>query len=663
MAWEMPDLLFFYNGPQCGASAPDHAHLQAGSRGLLPIERDWLNYENHTRKIYSLPPTQQNDTIDSSECGIYLLTGYACPAFLIRTHSVVDKSVFFERLYNALPIVDDENEPRLNILCWRQAKGNGGSDELITIVFPRKKHRPECYSANGSKQYLISPGAIDMGGLLIAPRREDYDRMTTKKAAAILSEVTLDETDLRPVIHALADQVKETKAERSERPRFINAKMKEPKVNVGIVSAQCIHFSCNTPFRAKGYNVEGEQTVQYSEGCILWNGNLYSELTLIPADDNASFSLHDVTIGVNFHWERKETQTFKGVLRFVVEEEKICAINILPVEDYLISVISSEMKSTSSMEFLKAHAVISRSWLLAQMERRREPDSNRGFFNFPKGENEYIRWYDREDHTIFDVCADDHCQRYQGITRANNPAVVEAIRQTRGLILMDGKNICDARFSKCCGGVTEEYEYCWEDRHLPALSSIRDLADEHDNQNFPDLSIEKEAERWIRSNPPALCNTKDKEILSQVLNDYDLETTDFYRWKVSYTQSEIAQLITEKLKMDFGAIVDLIPLERGHSGRISKLKIVGTEKMLTIGKELEIRRTLSTTHLLSSAFVVDKETSVNGVPSGFTLVGAGWGHGVGLCQIGAAVMGNQGYSYDDILRHYYSGVTIKSIYK
>ena len=405
--------------------------------------------------------------------------------------------------------------------------------------------------------------------------------------------------------------------------------------------------------------------VEFSEGGILWNGTQYRELTFHPSTEDSSFSLHDVTIGVNFHWERKETQTFLGTLRLVVDADKICAINDLPVEKYLESVISSEMSATSSLELLKAHSVISRSWLLAQMDKRKKlKEGTNSFFSFIKKDDELIKWYDREDHAIFDVCADDHCQRYQGITKETSPNVAKAIAATRGKILMSEGEICDARFSKSCGGVSEEYQYCWENIKMPYLLAVRDTAKGvKDEDVIPDLTIEANADNWIRTAPDAFCNTHDKEILSQVLNDFDQETTDFYRWRVVYTQKELNDLITEKLKMDLGDIIDLVPVERGVSGRLCKLKIVGSKRSFTIGKELEIRRVLSTSHLYSSAFVVDKDDVKDGVPQKFTLIGAGWGHGVGLCQIGAAVMGAQGYDYNQILLHYYRNAEIKSIYK
>ena len=398
-------------------------------------------------------------------------------------------------------------------------------------------------------------------------------------------------------------------------------------------------------------NTTNDQQVEVSVGIVS-----------SPQDSESSFSLDDVVIGINFHWERKETQTFLGTLRFVVEEGKICAINQLPVEWYLESVISSEMSATSSMELLKSHAVISRSWLLAQMEKRKNvaKEGNNGFFSFVKTDTELIRWYDREDHTIFDVCADDHCQRYQGITKETSPHVKEAVAATRGMILSYDGEICDARFYKSCGGVLEEFQYCWENIKKPYLIALRDSENESD---FPDLTIEANADKWIRESPASYCNTNDKSILTQVLNDYDQETSDFYRWKVNYSQQELRTLIEDKTKMSFGDILDLVPLERGKSGRIWRLKIVGSKASFTIGKELEIRRVLSASHLYSSAFVVDKyDTDAQGVPQRFELIGAGWGHGVGLCQIGAAVMGAKGYKYDEILLHYYRGAEIKKIY-
>lgn len=640
------DLMVFYNGPKCGASAPDHLHFQAGTNGILPLQTNWQRLSRNLTDIISL-----ND-----EEKISVVRDFIVPAFVIISKSAESDEALFRRLYKAMPQRGDETEPMMNIISWRKG------EEFISVIIPREKHRPEAYFAEGDAQFVVSPGALDMSGLIITPREEDFRKLTEEKALSLLQECGVSEEKMNAIIAKLkASKDAEDAAEASS---TLYNKGKQPDVTVGIVSAQKIHFSLNKPYLAKGEKVLGEQVVEFSEGGVLWNGNQYSQLTFHPQSADASFSLSDVTIGVNFHWERKETQTFLGTLRFVVESDKIVAINELPVEKYLESVISSEMSATSSLELLKAHAVISRSWLLAQMKKRREvAESGNNFFSFTKKEDTLIRWYDRDDHTLFDVCADDHCQRYQGITKETSPHVAEAIRQTKGQILMDGDEICDARFSKCCGGITEEFQYCWEDTPKTYLTAVRDIAlgVEH---TLPNLTNEEEAEKWIRFNPPAFCNTQDKKILSEVLNDYDQETVNFYRWKETLSQEKLQQLIADKLKMDLGAILDMKAVERGKSGRISKLQIIGTEKIFTIGKELEIRRTLSDSHLLSSAFVVDKyDKDEQGVPQRFELIGAGWGHGVGLCQIGAAVMGEQGYHYDAILLHYYQGAEIKKLYK
>lgn len=436
----------------------------------------------------------------------------------------------------------------------------------------------------------------------------------------------------------------------------------EPIVSVGIVSASKLLFSLNAPYTVCGSQRCGKQVVELSEGRILWENAFYDELLFEPTDAHSSFTLEDVTIGVNFHWERKEAQTFLGKLRFIVQDNNICAINELPVETYLTSVISSEMRATSSLELLKAHAVISRSWLLAQMEQRKAENNNvEKQPSFFKTDEEIVRWYDREDHKRFDVCADDHCQRYQGITKAANKHVVEAIQQTAGEILTSHGEICDARYSKCCGGAVEEFQYCWENIKKPYLQALPDTLP--DTTPLPDLTDETVARQWILSSPNTFCNTTDQKVLSQVLNDFDQETTDFYRWTQTYSQAEVKQLLEEKLEVQFGDIIDLVPLERGKSGRIYRLKIVSKERTLIIGKELEIRRALSKSHLYSSAFIVEKADIKDSVPQKFIIKGAGWGHGVGLCQIGAAMMGKQGYRYEEILLHYYKGAEITKIYQ
>lgn len=430
----------------------------------------------------------------------------------------------------------------------------------------------------------------------------------------------------------------------------------EPKVSVGILWYKKITFLLNSPYICQDQLIEGENIVSWKNGKIAWNGELYDELLFEPKEDNASFTLTDVTIGINFHWERKEDQVFQGALKLVVSNDTITAINLIKVEDYLTSVISSEMSPTASLQLLKAHAVISRSWLLAQIEKNKEIVSNKETYTaFTETDTELIRWYDREDHTLFDVCADDHCQRYQGITRAstNINIVKQAIKETYGEVLKSEERICDARFSKCCGGVVEEFQNCWEDIKFPYLVKLRDS---ENSKDVPDLTQEQESIKWIHTRPDAFCNTQDKKILGQVLNNYDQETTDFYRWSVIYSQEELSALVLNRSGIDFGLIEELIPIERGTSGRLIKMKIVGSKKTLIIGKELEIRRILSQSHLYSSAFTVDKKDGK------FILTGAGWGHGVGLCQIGAAVMGEKGYTYSEILLHYYVGATIDKLY-
>ncbi len=601
-----PDLMVFYNGPMCGASAPDHAHLQAGTSGILPLQREW---QRLSRNLTEVARRGEDATLS-------VIEDYPCAALAIRSRSRRGSERMFATLYHALPKVPDQTEPMLNVVAWR------ADDEYVSVVFPRRKHRPDCYYKDNDEKLLVSPGALDMSGLIITPRREDFERITPEQALAILSECALSVEDMEALKERLAKVT--FNVERSA------ASMEEPNVTVGIVSGQKIVFELNGDYTAKGETLVGMQTVELAEGGLLWRGQNYRSLRFKPQDDDASFTLHDVTIGVGFHWERQEKQTFRGMLRLVVEADKVLAINELPVEQYLESVISSEMSATSSPELLKAHAVISRSWLLCQMENRQKEGRDKGnsFFSFVKKDDELLRWYDREDHTLFDVCADDHCQRYQGITRASSPAVAEAIKATRGQVLMSDNELCDARFSKCCGGQTEEFQYCWENIKKPYLVSVSD----------------------------PFCHTSDRRILSQVLNDYDQETPDFYEWTVAYTQEELTELVNRKTKLDLGDIVDLIPLDRGTSGRIWRLQLVGTKRSFIIGKELEIRRALSETHLYSSAFDVEKRDNR------FILHGRGWGHGVGLCQIGAAVMGEKGYDYDDILLYYYRGAEIKQIY-
>jgi len=447
--------------------------------------------------------------------------------------------------------------------------------------------------------------------------------------------------------------------------------MKEPNVSVAIMASNEILFELYGEFNCSCNKVRcsGKYVARYESGIIfitnnsethtIESGTIFSSANI----DSDTFLLRDVLIGKDFHWQQKENQRFQGSLKFLIENDVLTAVNVLPVENYLTSVISSEMNATSSLELLKAHSIISRSWLLAQTDKSKDIiASNKEYESEIRTDDEIVKWYDKEDHTLYDVCADDHCQRYQGITKLVAHNAQEAVTATRGVVLKYDDKICDARFSKSCGGISESFENVWEPVKHPYLQKIIDYKFESEEYDL-DLRKEVAAEKWIRNNPSAYCNTTDEKILSQVLVDYDQNTTDFYRWRVEYNQSEIAELLKSKTGIDFGELVDLVPIERGYSGRLIKLKFVGTKKTLTIGKELEIRKILSTSHLYSSAFVIDKENIVDGIPQKFILIGAGWGHGVGLCQIGAAVMGEVGFSFDVILLHYFKNSEIKRIYE
>ncbi len=614
---EFPDHTVFYNGPKCGASAPDHAHFQAGTSNMVPLQTSWMRLNRGMTPVHQL----------SESDALYRLHDFPVNAFVIKATDSDKEQQLFRMVYDSLLMQDDDTEPMMNIIAWKTS-----DEEVTTVVMPRRKHRPDCYYAEGDNQVMISPGALDMSGLVILPRKEDYDRLNEGMLNDIYQEVTLTDEAMDAVEEKIRSR------QQSDRHALMIKNINDPNVSVGILSGQEIEFVLNGEFLAKGNVITGNQKVMFSEGGIQWNGNNYRKLDFVPANNKSSFTLRNVTIGVDFHWQQKEDQTFLGILHLVVEEDKIYAINEIDVEKYLMSVISSEMSGTSSLELLKAHAVISRSWILAQIMRRRQvSDGGNNFFSFVKTDEEMIRWYDREDHTIFDVCADDHCQRYQGITRSYNKNVEEAVKATMGQVLVYDGEICNARFSKCCGGVTEEYQYCWEDTPKPYLKSVE----------CP----------W--------CDTHDKKILQQVLNDYDQETPDFHDWTVEYTAEQLTELVNKNLKMDFGRVIGLTPLERGKSGRISRLKIEGIHGKVNsfiIGKELEIRRVLSDTHLKSSNFTIEYlDADEDGLPQKFVLHGNGWGHGVGLCQIGAAVMGEEGKTYDDILLHYYQGAEIKKI--
>ncbi len=423
-------------------------------------------------------------------------------------------------------------------------------------------------------------------------------------------------------------------------------------IAVGVLSAEKIAFEFSGNYSAFEEQFSGENEAFISNGKIVFEGKCYDEIIFTPIDENkAFFELKNVVIGINFHWQKAENQSFKGQLKLIVEDERITAVNVLSVEEYLTSVISSEMSATSSLELLKAHAVISRSWLLRPFASEVQFEQTKSFVS--SDDCQVIeRWYERDKHTRFDVCADDHCQRYQGITKVTTETVRAAVEATCGEVLMQGDAICDARFSKSCGGVTETFDTCWDNRHFDFLESVSDS----ESDTTLDLTKEEHARAWILLSPKAFCNTTDATVLAQVLNNFDQPTTDFFRWRVEYTEQQLSELVKRRSGIDFGTILDLQPLQRGASGRISHLKIVGTKKTVIVGKELEIRKWLSESHLYSSAFVVER----NG--TNFVLLGAGWGHGVGLCQIGAALMAHQGYDYHQILAHYYKNTYIKKVY-
>lgn len=685
LADAFPDMVVFYNGPESGASAPDHFHFQMGCRGFLPVETHF----DRLRPVTVMRPGRASISITS---------GYISGLPVITAPDEASATAAFLRVLRSLPVSPATGEPQLNILCWRETPADGGSGALFrTLVIPRKAHRPSCYFAPEDRAVRISPASVDLGGVFIVPVEADFRRVNAQVLRSTIEE-TVD-TSWQPVI------------------------------DVGLLTAPQLRVRFNQPFTGpdslKG-GIFGEQAFTLADGMVEWNGKRYGRLEFRPAGsapeegDSRGFTLHKVRIGINFHWEREEDQLFSGGLTILPSEDGLVAINSVLTEDYLLSVISSEMNGDAPEEFLKAHAVISRSWLLARptlgggdnahgSEGPRHsaaangdnPDSQESPGNGHSGQgisapgsfenDRIIRWYDREDHSLFDVCADDHCQRYQGLLRAGNANIRRVIEATRGLVLTDGPDgaICDTRFSKCCGGVSERFSACWADEDYAYLQPVRDYAclqTDEDNAaddgtpvtvgTIPDLSDEQNAREWILSSPEAFCNTSDPALLSTVLNSYDQETADFYRWRVEYSQVELSDLLRRRSGIDFGSVLELRPLRRGASGRIIELLIRGTLRTVTVGKELEIRRWLSESHLYSSAFVVDAvyaEPASDGqdirpainapaIPTGFILHGAGWGHGVGLCQIGAAAMSARGCTFDRILAHYFRGSCLTRLY-
>ncbi len=664
IASRMHDFVVFYNGPRCGASAPDHGHLQAGARGVIPIQRDWRYYNTQLTRLYPQTDKAQSEMEENGEAhpaaAISMLGGYACPAFVVETSAEKPCDFLHKKLIDALAKKQGLAEPDVNILCWHEAGYADGAPTLVSVVFPRKKHRPDAYYKDEARGgLLISPGAVDMGGLLIAPREKTFRRLTAKTAISLLREVTMSSSECATIGKLMGDPTYRSRKNTIENNNELHAT--EPIISVGILTANSVRFTLHGNYTAKGTTATGTQEITFDDGAILWNGHHYSSITFHPTTDESGsqgFTLCEVTIGVGFHWERQVERTYPGELRIIIDEEKLVVINDVPLETYLASVVSSEMSGKADVEFLKAHAVVSRSWLLNQIEHRGKQTT--GFFQFTRKDDEYIRWYDRQDHTLFDVCADDHCQRYQGID-CQTPEACAAVEHTRGEVLTDeAGHVCDARFSKCCGGVSEAFSTCWEDREIPYLQSIADNAEA---TPAPSLSDEDRAEAWIRSESDDFCHTDNQELLARVLQGYDQETPQFYRWETIIEQEELQRLLQKKRNEDFGEIRALEPVERGSGGRLKRLKIVGTKRTLTIGKELEIRRSLSETHLLSAAFVVTPEYDKDKtIPARFHLYGAGWGHGVGLCQIGAANMAAQGYAYPQILLHYYQGTQISKKY-
>jgi stage II sporulation protein D len=441
--------------------------------------------------------------------------------------------------------------------------------------------------------------------------------------------------------------------------------MEEPRIKVGICDGYPeIRGRFNGRYRSGGVSLEGDFSAHPAEGAVALHDAFGREILRAPlirlaAEKEATFTLKEVTIGVRFHWERREEQTFLGELTFLAAGGgKVTAVNELPVEAYLASVVSSEMSGKAPSEFLKAHAVASRSWLVAMLQRKeREAGEGRAAERTLRRAGEIVRWYDREDHDLFDVCADDHCQRYQGIPGRAAGQAAEAVRTTRGVFLIRDGEICDARYHKVCGGLTEDYATCWEEKAVPYLSHVSDAA----APRAP-VRTEADAQRWILSYPDVYCHTKDPNLLKKILPAFDQETADFFRWQVSYAREELEGILRGKSEIDFGVLQNLAPLERGPSGRIRRLLVEGTRARIVVGKELEIRRWLSPSHLLSSAFIVSTERSPSGVPARFTFYGAGWGHGVGLCQIGAAVMAEKGFKAEEILRHYFRGAALVKRY-
>ena len=622
---------FFYNGPKSGASAPDHHHFQGAPKGLMPLENDVNACLASGETLNYVTSVQDADLFNYKK--------FTSGVFVLRSETAKSAAKLFYRLLDCAEAPEGESEPLFNLFTW------WADGEYRSIVVFRRSHRSHHYFSDGPDHLTMSPGCADMGGVFIVPVPEEYEKITSELLSEMVQEVSISDTDQSMIIDRLTRTQKQ--------------------INVGIMSAPELSFEILS-------DGAGVRKAVMREGKIEYEGALYDELyfdapTMSTMFAEPSFVLHDVTIGVNFHWERKEVQKFAGALKIIVSKGKLVAINVIGIEDYLLSVISSEMSATADEEFLKAHAVISRSWVMAQLSSSKavhKADVPSQVCSTPtlvshldgllhkaeevaaEGVVEYVKWYDKDDHDLFDVCADDHCQRYQGLTRAVLGKVRKIIDSTWGEVLMHDGKLCDTRFSKCCGGRMERFSVCWEDKDHEYLQPLPDTPGQQDGGK-------------------AFCDTSDPEILGKVLNNYDQETVDFYRWIQEYDRSEVSALIAERSGVSVGLVQALEPMEKGESGRIYKLRIAGSERTLVVGKELEIRRILSKTHLKSSAFEV-KYLSKDGCEVSsqddwctLRLEGSGWGHGVGLCQIGAAVMATQGYDYRQILGHYYPGSALE----
>ena len=623
LARKYTDFTFFYNGPRSGASAPDHHHFQAAPRGLIPLECDVDRLVDQIDKSDALEYVTSLQDAD-----LYHYQKFTTGVFVLEAETSKSMAKLFYRLLDCAEVPEGDSEPMFNLFTFYR------DGKFRSIVIFRSRHRSHHYFSDGPEHLTMSPGCADMGGVFIVPVEEEYEKLTPGLLAEMLAEVSVTKEDEASIIHRLTRT--------------------QPMIEVGIMSGREIEFEILS-------DGAGPRKAALREGKIEYDGALYDELyfgakTPSTMFAEPSFVLHGVTIGVDFHWERKEDQKFAGALKIIVDKDRLTAVNVVGVEDYLLSVISSEMSASASEEFLKAHAVISRSWLMAQIassRRERKVAVPPGITDLPSlithlemsghcehdeshdtAEHNCIRWYDHDDHKLFDVCADDHCQRYQGLTRATGKTVRKVIDSTWGQVLTYEGNLCDARFSKCCGGRMERFSTCWEDKDYDYLQPLADTPDHLDGGK-------------------SFCDTDDKEILSQVLNNYDQETSDFFRWTVVYDRKELEALIERKSGVNIGELLSVEALERGGSGRIWKLRIEGSEKTMIVGKELEIRRILSETHLKSSAFEVEMTAEK------VILKGSGWGHGVGLCQIGAAVMASKGYTYRQILEHYYPKSILK----